>query len=69
MIYLADGPSDIPAFSLVHQNGGATFAVYPKGDNRAMQQVEQINTDLPHKKPLLEDNFSSSGNGCYVSVI
>lgn len=42
MIYIADGPSDIPAFSVVHQYHGATFAVYPKGDMQAMQQVEQM---------------------------
>ena len=40
MIYIADGPSDIPAFSLVNQNGGSTFAIYPKGDATAMRQVE-----------------------------
>ena len=42
MIYIADGPSDIPAFSLVRQRGGATFAVYPRGDMAAMRQVEQM---------------------------
>lgn len=42
MIYIADGPSDIPAFSVVHQYGGSTFAVYPKGDLTAMKQVEQM---------------------------
>ena len=42
MIYIADGPSDIPAFSVVHQYGGSTFAVYPKGDMTAMKQVEQM---------------------------
>ena len=42
MVYVADGPSDIPAFSVVNQNGGATFAVYPKGDMRALQQVETM---------------------------
>lgn len=42
MIYIADGPSDIPAFSVVKRNGGATFAIYPKGDQKAMQQVEQM---------------------------
>ena len=41
----ADGPSDIPAFSLVHQNGGSTFAIYPKGDVAAMKQVEQMRAD------------------------
>ncbi|MDD7208817.1 MAG: HAD family hydrolase [Lachnospiraceae bacterium] len=45
MIYIADGPSDIPAFSLVHQNGGSTFAIYPKGDMDAMKQVEQMRED------------------------
>lgn len=42
MIYIADGPSDIPAFSVVKQNGGLTFAIYPKGDYRAIQQVDQM---------------------------
>lgn len=28
MIYIADGPSDVPAFSIVNQYGGKTFAVY-----------------------------------------
>lgn len=45
MVYVADGPSDIPAFSVVNNNGGATFAVYPKGDMRAMRQVEQMRKD------------------------
>ncbi|MBO4360526.1 MAG: haloacid dehalogenase-like hydrolase [Eubacteriaceae bacterium] len=45
MIYIADGPSDIPAFSVVKQNGGATFAIYPKGDLQAMRQVEQMRID------------------------
>lgn len=45
MIYIADGPSDIPAFSVVKKGGGATFAIYPKGDLKAMQQVEQMRDD------------------------
>lgn len=45
MIYIADGPSDIPAFSVVNQNGGATFAIYPHGDIEAMKQVEQMRED------------------------
>ena len=42
MIYIADGPSDVPAFSLVKKSGGTTFAVYPKGRIDAMNQVEQL---------------------------
>ncbi|MCQ2444471.1 MAG: haloacid dehalogenase-like hydrolase [Mailhella sp.] len=45
MIYIADGPSDIPAFSLVHRNGGSTFAVYPRGSFPAMRQVERLRAD------------------------
>ena len=45
MIYIADGPSDIPAFSLVNKNGGATFAIYPKGDREAFRQIEQMRRD------------------------
>ncbi|KEJ93365.1 haloacid dehalogenase-like hydrolase [Synergistes jonesii] len=45
MVYVADGPSDVPAFSVVNQNGGATFAIYPKGDMKALKQVEQMRAD------------------------
>ena len=45
MIYIADGPSDVPAFSLVKKNGGSTFAIYPKGDMEAFKQVEQLRKD------------------------
>ena len=37
MIYIADGPSDIPAFSLVKQKGGTTFAIYPREDGDALK--------------------------------
>lgn len=45
MIYIADSPSDVPAFSLVKKNGGSTFAIYPKGDMEAFKQVEQLRKD------------------------
>ncbi len=45
MVYTADGPSDIPAFSVINKNGGATFAVYPKGDAKAMSQVEKMRSE------------------------
>jgi len=28
MIYIADGPSDVPSFSVVKRNGGGAYAVY-----------------------------------------
>lgn len=45
MIYIADGPSDVPAFSVVKGRGGATFAIYPKGDEKAFAQVEKLRED------------------------
>lgn len=42
MAYVADGPSDIPAFSIINARGGATFAIYPPGDMKAMKQVETM---------------------------
>jgi hypothetical protein len=45
MIYIADGPSDVPAFSVVKERGGATFAIYPKGDIIAFKQVEKLRQD------------------------
>lgn len=45
MIYIADGPSDVPAFSVVNGRKGATFAIYPHGDEKALRQVEQLRMD------------------------
>ncbi len=45
MIYIADGPSDVPAFSVVKRFGGSTFAVYPRDDDKAFAQVEQLRED------------------------
>lgn len=45
MVYIADGPSDIPSFSLTNRNGGATLAVYTHGDSKAMEQVERMHLD------------------------
>lgn len=34
MIYIADGPSDVPSFSLINSRGGKTLGVYaPGGEN------------------------------------
>lgn len=45
MIYVADGPSDIPVFSILKQYGGKTFAIYPKGDSKAFNQVNDLIRD------------------------
>ncbi len=42
MIYIADGPSDIPVFSLVNRFGGRTFAVYQPGSSKEFSQVNNL---------------------------
>jgi hypothetical protein len=42
MIYIADGPSDIPVFSVVNQFGGRTFAVYQPGSKEEFSQVNSL---------------------------
>ncbi len=45
MIYIADGPSDVPAFSVVKKHGGETFAVFPRNNRKAFTQAEQMRID------------------------
>lgn len=45
MIYIADGPSDVPAFSVLKQNGGLAYAVYDDARADSLQQVERLRED------------------------
>lgn len=42
MIYIADGPSDIPCFSVINEKGGKTFAVYQPQSQLEFMQVSQL---------------------------
>jgi hypothetical protein len=42
MIYIADGPSDIPVFSLINRYGGRTFAVYQPESSKEFAQVNRL---------------------------
>jgi hypothetical protein len=42
MIYVADGPSDVPVFSIVEANGGRTYAVYRPGSPAEFEQAARL---------------------------
>ena len=45
MIYIADGPSDVPAFSVMRQNQGLGYAVYDPANPASLKQVDQMRRD------------------------
>ncbi len=42
MIYIADGPSDVPVFSVVKKHGGRTFAVYDRANPKEFEQNDAL---------------------------
>jgi len=42
MIYIADGPSDVPVFSVVNKGGGKTYAVYNPEEPREFRQNDAL---------------------------
>lgn len=45
IIYVADGPSDVPVFSVVKGQGGRTYAVFAPGDEAAFAQANALLRD------------------------
>lgn len=44
MIYVADGPSDIPSFSVLREHGGLAYAVYDENSKDHYAQVEKLHS-------------------------
>ena len=66
MIYIADGPSDVPAFSVIKKGGGSTFAIYPKSDLKAFQQVEKLRED--NRVDMYAEADYSEGTTTYMWI-
>ena len=63
MIYVADGPSDVPVFSVVEANGGRTYAVYKPGSRTEFEQaarlLEQNRVDAFGEADYAEDSHTA----------
>jgi hypothetical protein len=44
MVYIADGPSDVPVFSILNRQGGKTLGVYATEPSNNFRQVKQLQT-------------------------
>lgn len=58
MVYVADGPSDVPVFSIVESNGGRTLAVYKPGSTSEFAQANRL---------LEQGRIDAVGEADYVS--
>ncbi len=45
MIYIADGPSDVPSFSVIRKHGGLAYAVFQPGSPQHFAQVDALLRD------------------------
>src|SRR5690606_3322606 len=57
MIYVADGPSDVPVLSVVEANGGRTYAVYRPGSEVEFAQANRL---------LEQDRIDAFGEADYT---
>jgi hypothetical protein len=62
MIYIADGPSDVPSFSVVKGNGGRAYAVYNPARDDEFAQNDQLRSAgrIDHYGPALYTTGSNT---------
>ena len=61
MVYVADGPSDVPVFAVVKQMGGKTYAVYnPSNEQEFQQTCDLVETSRVHNNGPADYRSQSS---------
>ena len=70
MIYIADGPSDVPSFSVVGKGGGKTYAVYNPTNRAEFEQNDRLRQSgrIDHYGPADYTEGSASVNWLHLQV-
>jgi hypothetical protein len=70
MIYIADGPSDVPSFSVVKKGGGKTYAVYNPAVRAEFEQNDRLrqNGRIDHYGPADYTENSPTANWLHLQI-
>jgi hypothetical protein len=70
MIYIADGPSDVPSFSVVKKGGGKTYAVYNPTVRAEFEQNDRLrqNGRIDHYGPADYTDNSATANWLHLQI-
>jgi hypothetical protein len=70
MIYIADGPSDVPCFSVVKKGGGKTYAVYNPAVRAEFEQNDRLRQAgrIDHYGPADYTENSPTSNWLHLQI-
>src|SRR5258708_2535947 len=70
MIYIADGPSDVPSFSVVKKGGGKTYAVYNPAVRAEFEQNDRLRQTgrIDHYGPADYTENSPTANWPHLQI-
>lgn len=68
MIYIADGPSDVPVFSIIKQYKGKTYAVYDPNDDKSFATAYSLRHEQDRVDAFGEANYSE-GSHTYKWIV
>ena len=70
MIYIADGPSDVPSFSVVKKGGGKTYAVYNPAVRAEFEQNDRLRATgrIDHYGPADYTENSATSHWLHLQI-